>query len=208
VTGPTPHRGEGAVDGRDVPAETDVDTEHLPMWSLVRAAQDGSADAFGEIYDHYVDRVFKFIYYRVGDRTVAEDLTSETFLRALRSISSISYQGRDIGAWLTTIARNIALDHATSARSRWEVGTAELTENGLSLDSAEVTVLSRLRNERLREAIGELSEEQQACIVLRFMDGLSVAETAHAMGKNEGSIKGLQHRAVKRLADAVAEELK
>jgi RNA polymerase sigma-70 factor (ECF subfamily) len=188
--------------------QPDVDTEHAETWALVLAAQAGDPDAFGQLYDRYVDTVFKFIYYRVGDRTVAEDLTSDTFLRALRSIASISYQGRDIGAWLITIARNITLDHSTSARARWEVGTAELVENGLSLDSAEVTVLSRLTNERLRQAINELKDDQRECIVLRFMKGLSVAETARMMGRNEGSVKALQHRAVKRLASVVADELK
>jgi RNA polymerase sigma-70 factor (ECF subfamily) len=212
---PVPVDADGSLpvdaDG-SLPVDADgslpVDAEHSASWSLVEQAQGGSQDAFGQLYDQYFDSVFRFVYYRVGDRTVAEDLTSDTFLRALRNISTVSYQGRDIGAWLMTIARNIVLDHAKSARARWEIPTAELIENGVGLDSAEVTVLSQLTNERLLQAVGELNDEQQECIVLRFMNGLSVAETAQAMGKNDGSIKALQHRAVKRLAAVVAEELK
>jgi RNA polymerase sigma-70 factor, ECF subfamily len=185
-----------------------VDAEHTQTWRLVEQSQAGSQDAFGQIYDQYFDTVFRFVYYRVGDRMLAEDLTSDTFLRAFRSISSISYQGRDIGAWLTTIARNIVLDHVKSGRIRWEIATSEHIETGASLDSAEATVLSRLANETLLKAVAELNTEQQECIVLRFMQGLSVSETAQAMGKNDGSVKALQHRAVKRLASVITDELK
>ena len=93
-------------------------------------AQDGDGEAFGQLYDRYVDMVFRFIYYRVNDRGLAEDFTSETFLRALRRISSITYQGRDIGAWFMTIARNIVLDHVKSARHRLETTTGETPKAG------------------------------------------------------------------------------
>ena len=83
----------------------------VDVWALVRRAQDGDAEAFGQLYDHYVTLVHRYAYHRVGDRATAEDITSETFLRALRRIDSLSFQGRDVGAWLVTIARNIIFDH-------------------------------------------------------------------------------------------------
>ena len=83
-------------------------------------AFDGHAEAFGQLYDHYVNGIFRFIYYRVGSQQLAEDLTSETFVRGLRAIQRFSWQGKDFGAWLTTIARNLATDHFKASRTRLE----------------------------------------------------------------------------------------
>jgi RNA polymerase sigma-70 factor (ECF subfamily) len=187
---------------------SDIDPEHAAIWALVRAAQRGDGEAFGKLYDRYVDSVYRFIYYRVHDRALAEDFTSETFLRALRRIASINYQGRDIGAWFITIARNIVFDHSKSARYRLELTTGDVLE-GNDVDAGpEYLVLTNLTNARLLEAVNSLGEEQKECIVLRFLNGLSVAETAAVMGKNDGAIKALQHRAVKRLATVLGDELR
>lgn len=186
----------------------EIDAEHAASWMLVQAAQQGDGEAFATLYDRYVDLVFRFVYYRVNDRALAEDFTSETFLRALRRISTINYQGRDIGAWFMTIARNIVFDHMKSARFRLELTTGDVIEGGESAASPEATVLAHLTNARLLQAVNDLGDEQKECIVLRFLSGLSVAETASAMGKNDGAIKALQHRAVKRLAGILGEELR
>ncbi|MFE9744688.1 sigma-70 family RNA polymerase sigma factor [Saccharothrix saharensis] len=169
-------------------------------WNLVRAAQGGDTDAFGALYDRYVDVVYRYVLFRVGDRTLAEDVTSETFLRALRSIGSISYQGRDVGAWFVTIARNIVFDHVKSSRYRLEVTTAELADNREVTDGPEQEVLTGATNAELLRCVAQLGDDQRECITLRFIQGLSVAETAARMGRNEGAIKALQHRAVRRLA--------
>jgi RNA polymerase sigma-70 factor (ECF subfamily) len=189
-----------------------VDAEHAETWQLVRQAQTGDGEAFGQLYDRYVDIVFRFIYFRVNDRALAEDFTSETFLRALRRIGTISYQGRDIGAWFITIARNIVLDHMKSARHRLEITTADTVEGSLrgneQAQSTENAVLDTLASERLMQAVAQLGEEQRECITLRFIQGLSVSETAAVMGKNDGAIKALQHRAVRKLADLVGGDLR
>jgi len=90
------------------------------VWTLVQRVQDGDAEAFGLIYDNYVDVVFRYIYFRLHDRHLSEDFASETFTRALRRIDSVSFQGRDVGAWLITIARNIIRDHIKSSRTSWK----------------------------------------------------------------------------------------
>lgn len=185
-----------------------IEADHAETWHLVRLAQGGDGEAFGALYDRYVDVVFRFIYYRVNDRALAEDFTSETFLRALRRIGSISYQGRDIGAWLVTIARNIVLDHLKSARNRLETTTADTIEGREYERSTEAAVLDTLQSEQLMKAINELGDEQRECIMLRFIQGQSVSETAAIMGKNEGAIKALQHRAVRKLADLVGGDLR
>ena len=104
--------GSGTADRPGGPVAGDGESE--AMVHLVRQAQEGSADAFGELYRIYCDTVFRYIYYRVSTRALAEDLTSETFVRALRRITTFSWQGRDFGAWLVTIARNLVADHFKS----------------------------------------------------------------------------------------------
>lgn len=185
------------------PGPPDSESDPNGVWAVVERAQNGDVNAFGELYDRYVDTVFKYIYFRVGSRPLAEDLTSETFLRALRRIGSVTWQGRDLGAWLVTIARNLIADHYKSGRYRLEIATADMLDAD-SEDSAregrpEAEVMERLTNATLLEAVKKLNPEQQECIVLRFLQGLSVTETAQAMGKNEGAIKALQYRAVRSL---------
>jgi RNA polymerase sigma-70 factor (ECF subfamily) len=189
------------------PPVEDRTEDQLAVWELVRRAQSGDAEGFGLLYDRYVDVVFRYLYHRVGDRATAEDFTSETFVRALRRIDSLSFQGRDVGAWLVTIARNIVLDHVKSSRYRLEVSTADMRDADRATDGPEEAVLQRLTNAELMAGVAQLSDDQRECLVLRFMQGLSVAETAAAMGKKDGAIKALQHRAVRRLASLLPEGL-
>ena len=200
--GPTEH-GNVALDAPAPPEAGAPD-----VWALVRRAQAGDAEAFGEIYDHYVGTVHRYVHHRVGDRTLAEDVTSETFVRALRRIDSLSFQGRDVGAWLITIARNIVFDHVKSSRYRLEVTTADMRDADTLTDGPEDAVVQRLTNETLVACIRELGPEQQECLALRFLHGLSVAETAQVMGKRDGAVKALQHRAVRRLAGLLPDELR
>lgn len=186
------------------PAQGGLSAEHATGWDLIGRAQQGDTEAFGELYDRYVDVVFRYVLFRVGDRSLAEDVTSETFLRALRGLCSVSYQGRDVAAWLVTIARNIVLDHLKSSRHRLEIATAEVTDPpvrvGADVSGPEQQVLLADASAELRQCIAQLKADQRECIVLRFMQGLSVAETAAVMGRNVGAVKALQHRAVRRLA--------
>lgn len=182
--------------------------EHAEAWQLVGRAQNGDVEAFGLLYDRYVDQVFRYVLFRVSDRSLAEDVTSETFLRALRRITTVSYQGRDVGAWFVTIARNLVLDHVKSSRYRLEVTTAELDDNRQVTAGPEQAVLDEATTNELLRCVSELNDDQRECIVLRFLHGLSVAETAQQMGRNEGAIKALQHRAVRRLAQLLPAELR
>jgi RNA polymerase sigma-70 factor (TIGR02952 family) len=191
-----------------VPAEVAPPPDGVDVWALVRQAQEGDAEAFGRLYDHYVTMVHRYVYHRVGDRATAEDVTSETFVRALRRIDSLSFQGRDVGAWLVTIARNIVLDHVKSSRYRLEVVTADMRDADRVTDGPEDAVVAHLTNRELLACVQQLGSEQQECIVLRFIHGLSVSETAEIMGKKDGAIKALQHRAVRRLATLVPEGLR
>jgi RNA polymerase sigma-70 factor (ECF subfamily) len=191
-------RGTAQVPSPEGPGED-------PVWQLVERARDGDSEAFGLLYDRYVDTVYRYLYYRVGNRSLAEDLTSETFLRALRRIGTVTWQGRDLGAWLVTIARNLTADHFKSSRFRLEVSTADMRDADRLEDGPEREVLDALNNATLLEAVKRLNPEQQECILLRFIQGLSVSETAEAMGKNDGAIKALQYRAVRSLGRLLPE---
>ncbi|MGH2795873.1 MAG: sigma-70 family RNA polymerase sigma factor, partial [Actinomycetota bacterium] len=168
--------------------------------ALVDRAREGDAQAFAALYDKYVDRVYRFVVYRVqGDSALAEDITSEVFLRALRKIKGFTWQGRDVGAWFLTIARNLVLDHFKSGRARLEVLGIESPIGDDRVIDAEDAALSRLSTQDLYKAITRLGNEQQEVIYWRFLQGYSVAESAAAMGKTDGAIKALQYRAVKAL---------
>ncbi|MGH3433099.1 MAG: sigma-70 family RNA polymerase sigma factor [Thermocrispum sp.] len=212
---PTPAAPDVPADTADT-ADTAAADATAEAWQLVRAAQSGDQQAFGALYDRYVDAVYRYVLFRVGDRELAEDVTSETFLRALRRISSVSYQGRDVGAWFVTIARNLVLDHVKSSRYRREVSTGEIADAGPAPYLAErqaehgpeQQVMAMATKEELLRCIEELGDDQRECIVLRFMQGLSVAETAAIMSRNEGAVKALQHRAVRRLAQLLPRGLR
>ncbi|WP_411574266.1 ECF subfamily RNA polymerase sigma factor, BldN family [Streptomyces fradiae] len=198
--------GRGGAGASATTRRPAADSDSGRMMELVERAQAGEAEAFGRLYDQYSDTVYRYIYYRVGGRATAEDLTSETFLRALRRISTFTWQGRDFGAWLVTIARNLVADHFKSSRFRLEVTTGEMLDANEVERSPEDSVLESLSNAALLEAVRKLNPQQQECVTLRFLHGLSVAETARVMGKNEGAIKTLQYRAVRTLARLLPED--
>jgi RNA polymerase sigma-70 factor (ECF subfamily) len=184
-----------------------MDAIAADLVDLVARAQSGDSEAFGALYDRYVDVVYRYVYYRIGNASQTEDMVSETFLRALRRITSFTWQGRDFGAWLVTIARNLIADHYKSSRYKLEVQTADMLDADQAQDGPENEVLDSLTNVTLLEAVKMLGAEQQECIVLRFLQGFSVTETALAMGKNEGAIKALQYRAVQSLKRLLPAEL-
>jgi len=200
-TGTVPAPGPGSHDGSHQPDDPERDRVN----ALVTLAQQGDAEAFGLVYDRYVDQIYRYLYYRVGSHALAEDLTSETFLRALRRIDSFTYTGKDIGAWFTTIARNLVTDHVKSSRFKLEVSTADMLDADRGDDGIETQVIERLRDAALLDAVRQLKPEQQECIVLRFLQGLSVAETSGVMGRSEGAVKQLQLRAVRALAKLLPE---
>ncbi|MEV5746340.1 sigma-70 family RNA polymerase sigma factor [Actinoallomurus sp. NPDC052308] len=190
------------------PVDLDTAGDQDELRDLVLRARAGESEAFAALYDRYVDLVYRYVYYRVGAHPLAEDLTSETFLRALRRMSVFTWQGKDFGAWLVTIARNLILDHFKSSRYRMEICTAEPGEGDRWEEGPERAVLDAWTYRALFAAVRGLGSEQRECVVLRFLHGLSVAETATVMGKNSGAVKALQHRAVRSLARVVPRDVR
>jgi len=186
---------------RNHPVQTRPGSTDNDVSALVARAQAGDVEAFGLVYDRYVDEVFRFIYRRVLDRQTAEDLTSETFVRALRNLASFSRPGGNFAAWLTTIARNLVANHHASFRQRFEVPVADIhdaTQVGQVVDAAK-TAMDRLTHEALLAGVDQLVEHQRQCIVLRFLRELSIEETAEVMGRTPAAIKAIQHKALRAL---------
>lgn len=198
---------DATPDGVDMDPDG-ASSETTGAWSLVRAAQAGDMEAFSELYERYYDVVFRYVLFRMNDRTLAEDITQEAFVRALRRIGSVTYQGRDIAAWFVTIARNLIFDHVKSSRYRLESTTADIVDLSPTTHGPEQQVLDGATNDELIRCVRKLNPDQQECITLRFLQGLSVAETANIMDRNEGAVKALQHRAVRRLAQLLPEGLR
>jgi RNA polymerase sigma-70 factor (ECF subfamily) len=169
--------------------------------ALVELARNGDAEAFGMLFDHYQGSVYRFVFHRTRSQKLAEDLTSETFFRALRSMSGFRWQGKDFGAWLMTIARNLCTDHFKAGRTRLELTTEDMSlhDDGTH-DGPEDEVLTSITNEALLEALTELPAEQRDCLVMRFLQGMSIAETAAVLGRSDGAVKQLQLRGVRNLA--------
>jgi RNA polymerase sigma-70 factor (ECF subfamily) len=175
---------------------------------LVERAQSGDQNAFAQLYDRYLDQIYGYIRRRVGRTDVAEDLTSDVFLRAYRNLPRFEWQGVDLGAWLTTIARNRVNDHFKSSRFRLERSVGEFYENDPrpSIDDPERIAEAREMARSLASALERLKDEHREVIELRFVHGLDVAATAAVMDRTVGATKALQYRALKALAEIVRDE--
>ena len=179
---------------------------------IVTRARAGDREAFAALYNEHYDAVFLYLYRRTwANRELTEDLASETFVRALRYFDRFSWQGKNVRAWLTTIARNLFADYCKSACNRCEWPTALIADSDQDLErlerSSEEEVLEVVVNQALYAAIRRLGAAQRQVIICRFFLGYSIAETAVAMGKRQGAIKTLTFRAVQSLAATVPPEM-
>lgn len=164
--------------------------------ALIERARRGDPGALTAVYDQYVERIYNYIYHRVGNTQQAEDLTGQVFVRMLEAVKAGRSWQSSFSGWLYRIAHNLVIDYY---RRRQRVafvelddGTAIQSHAGDPAKSAEV----QLDKEQLCAALALLTEEQAQVIVLRFMDELSVSEVAGVMGKTDGAIKALQYRAM------------
>lgn len=162
---------------------------------LIKQAVAGDRTAFGEIYTLYLDAIYRYIYYRVGDTHDAEDLTEQVFLKAWKSIKTYKDQGIKFSSWLYRIAHNIVIDfHRKCAAD------ARLEEDCKMEDEMQGQQFKQKQDleeaSALSQAIARLTDEQQQIILLRFIEGLSHAEAAQIMNKSEGACRMLQNRAL------------
>jgi RNA polymerase sigma-70 factor, ECF subfamily len=178
------------------PIEGPDDPRVVALVNRVVVSRD--SNAFGELYDRFVERVYRYLYFRTGSHPEAEDLTEQVFLKAWEAIGRYRWQGRPFVAWLYRLAHNSHIDHVRTQRP-----TTSLTndERPLELASPQAAVeLARaLDADLLSRALGELTVDQQQVIVMKFIDGLDNEQIAQSMDKREGAIRALQMRALSSL---------
>jgi RNA polymerase sigma-70 factor (ECF subfamily) len=190
---------------------SDVSDNEVPDSERVLASKAtlGDRKAYGALYERYVDKIYKYIYYKVGDRAEAEDLTSQTFLKAWDAIADYEWRNYPFGAWLFRIAHNLVVDHHRSRRESVSLddGTPQLEHRATRYDIRPEKVLAQyLAEGRIRQAVDRLTEEQQQVLILRFFEGLDTGEVAELMNKRRGAIRGLQFRALSALRDLLERE--
>ncbi len=168
--------------------------------SLIKQAQKGDKEAYGQLYDHYIAPIYRFVLVKVTDKDEAQDLTHEVFLSAWQNLKNYKHQGFPFSSWLYQIARNKVIDHYRTKKIHSDV--YELDEDLVKVVGAVESNLDiGLAMDHVKTALSRLSEEQQDVIVMKFIEDLSNEEIANIMGKSEGAVRLLQHRAVNNLKE-------
>ncbi len=171
------------------------ESENKRVRGLVDRAQKGDREALEELYLIHFDRIYSYLHVSVGNRHDAEDLTTQTFLRMLESIGKFRWQSAPFSAWLFRIAHNLAMDHFRAAR-RWQPEEEVPEPDPDESTSAEAGALQSIGRKSMLDLIEDLSPEQQQVLTLKFVFNFSNGEAATVLGKTEGAIKSLQHRAL------------
>jgi len=174
----------------------------------IARAKQGDREAFGGLYDHYASPIYRFVAMKVTVREEAEDILHEVFLSAWQNMPSYESRGLPFSSWLYRIARNRVIDHY---RTKKTLLSLDNEETGLSETLIAGTISSgelidiKFNLERVRQALRKLSPDQQDVLILRFIEELTPAEIAKVLGKREGAIRIIQHRAVQNLKKILAE---
>jgi RNA polymerase sigma-70 factor, ECF subfamily len=171
---------------------------------LIRA-QRGDREAFGYIYDHFRERIFKFIFFRVGHKEMAEDLMSDTFVKAWIKISDIS-SPRALSAWIYQVAKNNIIDYYRIRKTTIDI--EEVSETLIDGDNPIDSANLKIEHRHLISILDKISSEQRLVIEYKFFEDLTNEEIASIMGKTEGAIRVLQHRAILKLKQLTKKKLK
>lgn len=175
----------------------------LPEDQILSLAAQGDSEAFGCLYERYVERIFNYVYYRTGNSDDAEDLTARVFQRALKHIQRYNDRGLPFSAWLYRIAHNLVANWHRDRSRRQEIplNDAPLIAQG---EAPEPRVMRSQREESLLRLLRSLPAERQALLIFKFVDDLSNAEIGAILGRSEGAIKSLYHRTLLSLREQVS----
>lgn len=172
---------------------------------LIHRARD-DREAFGVLYERYVQRIYAYIFYRTGNSFDAEDLTERVFMRALRHIASYSDRGLPFSAWLYRIAHNLVANWYRDNSRRKEISLEDSPPPTHAGEHPERALVENEERERLLGLIRSLAQERQELLILKFVEDLSNAEIGMIMGRSEGAIKSLYHRTLLVLRDEMAKK--
>jgi RNA polymerase sigma-70 factor, ECF subfamily len=170
---------------------------------LVERARQGDRAAIEDLYLMHFDRIYSYLHLSVGNRHDAEDLTTQTFVKMLESIERFEWRKVPISAWLFRIAHNLAMDHFRAGR-RWQPEEEVPEPVGSAERSAEEAAFHSIGRRSMLEMIEGLSKDQQQVLTLKFVFDFSNGEVATILGKTEGAVKSLQHRALASLQRQLA----
>ena len=166
----------------------------LPEWILIKRAKLGEKEAFGKLYAIYVDRLYRYCFFRVGNnRELAEDIVQSAFIKAWEKLET--FKKGSFQAWLYTITRNTLIDHVRLKKPQ-VVLTDMVVDDKQQIEDA---VLKKIAVEKIMDALRFLTDEQRDIIILKFVDEMSNKEIAHMLGKEEDAIRAMQYRAIKQL---------
>jgi len=192
--------------GTFVPDDDAMALSNLSEKTLLEGAASFDERALGELYDRYEARIYSYIYRRTGNESLAEDLTAQVFLKMLEAIRSDKGWHSSFSGWLYRIAHNAVIDYYRQRDRQQQVSLEDTLTTTASDHNPVIMAEASLDSQRLRMAIGRLTEEQSEVITLRFLEGYSISEVAEMLDKTEGSIKALQYRAVTTLRQLLQHE--
>jgi len=173
---------------------------------LAKASQ-GDRDAFGFLYERYVERIFNYVYYRTGNVHDAEDITARVFYRALHHIHNYHDRGVPFSAWLYRIAHNLVANWHRDRSRKQEIPLTEVPTIKYKGDAPEQSVVHIEERENLLQLIQELTPDRQNLLILKFIEHMSNAEIGQIMGRSEGAVKSLYHRTLHSLREEIGDEL-
>lgn len=166
----------------------------LPEWVLIQRAKLGEKEAFGKLYAIYIDRLYRFCFFRVGNnKELAEDLVQSTFVKAWEKLAT--FQKGSFQAWLYTIARNMLIDHYRGVKETTHINESHIDDK----QRVEDEVLQKLEVEKVMDALQFLTNDQRDVVIMKFVDDLSNREIAQILHKEEDAIRAMQYRAIKEL---------
>lgn len=170
---------------------------------LIKRAAGGNFEAFGELYNIYLERIYRYVFYQVRDKMTAEDLTEEVFLKAWKSIDTCRGKEQTFSSWLYRIAHNHVIDNLRSQRKYLSADMEALAE----VSSPELGEEGKLERQEMLEEISDLPQNQKQVIILKFIEGLDNREIGQIMGKSQGAVRVLQMRALATLRQRLSVEI-
>jgi RNA polymerase sigma-70 factor (ECF subfamily) len=171
---------------------------------ILAQAISGDEEAFAALYNHYVGRIYTYVYYRVGNEDDAEDLTARVFQRAYRHICNYQDRGLPFSAWLYRIAHNLVANWHRDNKRKNDIPLEDAPPIQAHQPNPEQVVLQNEENAALMAVIRTLPPDRQLLLVLKFIEGLSNAEIGRILGRSEGAIKSLYHRTLKDLQKKIS----
>lgn len=173
---------------------------------VLALASQGDRDAFGRLYEHYVERIFNYVYYRTGNSHDAEDLTARVFQRAMNHIVNYTDRGVPFSAWLYRIAHNLVANWHRDRSRKQEIPLDDLPILPMKGDHPERNLVRSQEEESLLRMIRKLPPERQNLLILKFVENMSNAEIGKIMGRSEGAVKSLYHRTLLALRDQLEDQ--